>query len=229
MALRRRRLVDQPTLVTLDPDAEALAAMSRLEETDDSVPELDPDAVVPDEDAPELPSSVTERLPVADVAKPWGGIIRHVYDIDIEATYQQLNADLTLGDRVTDYGTVLQALDVSSRNAVLAARLVRAAKLEDDRVGGQAQEHEEHLRRHARAELEREKAGLKAKGGAVKAPTIQEVEDRIIAAFPDEVFATRRRRAEMHGALRSMEALEKAWWERCHALRKIAERFLARG
>lgn len=163
-----------------------------------------------------------ERFPFPS---PWGAIVTDVFKLDVQETYARLSQELTLGDGATEYGTVLAAVDKAAKNAFTAACLVRAAKLADDHFSFELSKRTEVLRTAARDELEREKAD----GKRSKAPTIQDIEDRTVANWPDEMAAISRRRGEMHGAFRSIEALEKAWWTRCSDLRAIAERFAFTG
>lgn len=159
---------------------------------------------------------------------PWGNVVTDVFALDIDATYKRLSDELSLGNDITQYGVVLAALDASGRNAWDAARLVRAAKLADEEVAREIEERLEVLRSTARTHLEAEKSKAKKDGAATKAPTLQEVRDRMVASWPDEVHALEQRKSYMHGAFRAIESLEKAWWDRAQSLRKVADRFTAR-
>jgi hypothetical protein len=143
----------------------------------------------------------------------------------VHKTFKQLSADLTLGDNSNEYGAVIRAVDVSSKNLFNAARLARKAKIEDEKFAAEVGKRLEVLRSAAAEALEREKAaGLRS-----KAPTIKDIDDRMLASWPDEVVSTKARIAEMHGALRAIEALETAWRDRCHSLRTLAEQFKRSG
>jgi len=177
-----------------------------------------------------------KRRVVKKDGNPWGAVVDDVLRIDVESTYRKLVGQLTLGSDATEYGPVLRALDESARNAWEASRLVRAAKLEDERVGGEVDERLEVMRTQARKDLEKEKreqrdqeaekAGKKPTGPG-KPPTLQEVEDRILADYTDEVVSLRRRKAEMHAALRSVEGLERSWRDRCSQLSHMLARHRA--
>lgn len=156
----------------------------------------------------------------AAVGGAWGRIVETVYSLDPEATYERLVADLRLGTDATSYGAVLPALDRAERNYFDAVRLSRLAKLEDEEATRSANAELEILRTNAREELEAEKAA----GKRSKAPTIQDVEDRIVANWPDRSSRIARKRAAMHGTLRSIEGLVDAWRSRCSTLRVIAEK-----
>ncbi len=86
----------------------------------------------------------------------------------------------------------------------------------------------EIMRSTAREQLESEKSALKASGGSAKAPTLQEVQDRVIANWHDEWSSIEARKAEMHGAFRSIEGLKEAWNERGRQLNRIADGFIGR-
>jgi hypothetical protein len=154
------------------------------------------------------------------VGGAWGRIVETVYALNPEDTYARLVSDLRLGTDATSYGAVLPALDRAERNYFDAVRLARMAKLEDEEVTRAANSELEILRTTARAELDAEKAS----GKRSKAPTIQDVEDRILANWPDRSSRLARKRAAMHGALRSVEGLVDAWRSRCSTLRVIAEK-----
>lgn len=189
----------------------------------DQQPE-EPESSYEEREVPTQSSPAPARFPL-----PWGGVIDDVFRFDVDEFYQRLNGTLSLGDGATEYGAVLRALDNASRNAWDAARLVRAAKIADEKYGSEIDERLEVLRTTAREQLEREKTEAKADGKAAKAPTLQEVADRMLANWPDEMRSLNGRKGEMHGAFRSIEALEKAWWDRCATLRVMAERFQGRG
>jgi hypothetical protein len=184
-------------------------------------PEPEPD-VPEQEPGPETSAPARARFPM-----PWGNVITDVFRFDVEEVYAELTRGLMLGDGASEYGAVLRALDHASRNAYDAARLVRAAKIADESFGSEIDERLEVLRTTAREQLEQEKTSAKADGKAAKAPTLQEIADRMLANWPDEMRSLNGRRGEMHGAFRSLEALEKAWWDRCATLRTMADRFQA--
>ena len=160
-----------------------------------------------------------------DFAMPWGMVITDVFKLDVHATFKQLSTDLELGTGATEYGTVLAAVDRSARNLFRAACLARAAKLEDLNFAASLDVRLEVLRTAAVQALEQDKrAGVRS-----KAPTLQDIEDRMLSAWPDEVRDLRNRKEKMHGAFRAIEALEVAWRERCQALRVIAQQFKSSG
>jgi hypothetical protein len=150
---------------------------------------------------------------------PWGLVIADVFSLDVHKTFKRLEAELSLGDRATEYGTLLHAVDASARNLFDAARLSRKAKLEDEKFSGELDKRLEVLRSAAITELEKERdAGIRS-----KAPTIKDIDDRMLASWPDEMTSIRSRKAEMHGAFRAIEELAIAWRDRCQSLRTMAD------
>lgn len=199
---------------SLAPPVEARDEPAPWEEEahDAQQPEVAPSAVVKGAKFPEL---------------GWGAVIEHALTIDPVEVYQRLYDDLRLGDNATEYGAVLAACDRAEQNSVDAVRLARHAKLEDERVGRVVGERLEVLRTAARRELEKEVADSyddKLKKTTKRAPTIQDVEDRVVANWPDESASLNRRKAEMHAALRIAEGLADSWRSRCATLRAILER-----
>lgn len=196
----------------------------------------DADAEEVDVDAPPVAATKPARTKTAsaDVApaqaptsRGWGAVIEHAFAIEPEALYQRLYDELRLGDDATEYGAVLAACDRAEQNALDAVRLARHAKLEDEAVARKANERLEVLRSAAKTELEAEVAASydeKLKKTTKKAPTIQDIEDRVVANWPDEFESVSRRKGEMHGVLRITEGLESSWRSRCATLRMILER-----
>jgi hypothetical protein len=201
-------------------------AQEQLREQEESEPETEPASAIAEQE----PGTAAEDAVTPSRARfplPWGNVVTDVFRFDVEVVYDQLQRGLTLGDRATEYGSVLSALDQASRNAYDAARLVRAAKIADAKYSSEIDERLEVMRTSARELLELEKTAAKADGKAAKAPTLQEVADRMLANWPDEMRSLNGRKGEMHGAFRALEALEKAWWDRCATLRVMADRFQA--
>jgi hypothetical protein len=197
---------------------------------DDQVAVEPAEAAAPLEDAlPEEPETVVdaddpEKGPFP-IGAPWGSVVRDVFRLDVNETFDRLRAELYLGDGALEYGVVAAALDKSKHNAFIAACLTRAAKRADEAYAAPLVQRLEVLRTTARTELDAEKAA----GTRSKAPTIQDIDDRMVANWPDEVAAIRSRKEQMHGAFRAIEALEAAWRERSSDLRAIAQRFQSTG
>lgn len=210
MAMRRRKVAS---------GAEATEPCN-LEDTTQARPSGVGDRFAGD---PEEPPPAGKHEPAAKDRHPmpWGLVIADVFNMDVHKTYKRLEKELTLGDASTEYGSVLHAVDQSARNLFEAARLSRKAKLVDQQFSDELDKRLEVLRTSAQAALEEEKA----KGQRSKAPTIQDIKDRMLASWPDEVTSITTRKEEMHGAFRSIEALELAWRERNQSLRTMAQGF----
>ena len=174
-------------------------------------------------DAQEAQTRADELVPPTRATRsmaPWGTVVTSIYNIDIQATYRRLTDELSLGDGATEYGAVLAAMDGAERNAFDATRLHRHAKMEEDRVTMEVDKKLEILRSSSRAELDKEKSdGIRS-----KAPTLQDIEDRMIASWPDDVAKHRQKIAEIHGAARVIEDLAGLWRSRCATLRVICEK-----
>jgi hypothetical protein len=153
----------------------------------------------------------------------WGTIIETVLTVDPEVVFERLTEELSLDYQHTDYASVAKALDLSDRRYFEASLLVRAAKLAEQQVDRDVGSKMEILRTDARQKLEAEKraaaaaAGSKATGKA----TLEEVSDRTLATFPDEVRALKRRSEEFHAARAVAEELAAAWRSRASSLREM--------
>lgn len=167
----------------------------------------------------------TAHVQLPNAPLPWGSVVKSVFSLEVEATYRMLEAELSLGDGATEYGTVLAAVDRSSRNLFLSVRLARTAQIVDEQYSMELDKRLEALRTAAAGFLEEDKKnGLRS-----KAPTLEDIRLRMLADWPDEVTALTKRKSEMHGMLRVIEALEPAWRERCESLRTMAHQFKRSG
>lgn len=157
-------------------------------------------------------------------ADGWGTIITTIRGIDVATMYQRLYDELVLGEGVNEYGLILYALDRADRNIVDAERLVRAAKLEQERVDRNVAIELEVLRTTARKELEAEKAA----GTRSKAPTLDDIKDRMTANWPTKMGEVSGPSEEIHGVRSVCEKLEVAWRSRSQSLRAMADRYASR-
>lgn len=178
--------------------------------------------------APDTADAVAaaEVAPSSSAAGTWGGLIETVLEIgDPRSLYDRLYAELSLeGGELASFGAIAAAANHAERNIVDATRLHRAARLEEERVRYDTAKREEILRTSARAELEREKAD----GKRSKAPTIQDVEDRMIASWPDALSDIRGARDKVHAVVETTDALCRAWVSRAATLRSMLDRFAPR-
>lgn len=163
--------------------------------------------------------------PAEQFPRPWGVVINDVFEFDVYAIFKHLSEELTLGDKATEWGSVLAAIDKSASNLYWAGKLTRKAKLADEAYSTKLGVRLEVLRTAAIQLLEADRAD----GKRSKAPTLQDIDDKMLASWPDEVSALRSDKAKMHGAYRAIEALEVAWRERCMNLRALSLQFRVSG
>jgi len=184
-----------------------------------------PDGEVPphEDEVDAVPEEASRRRD-ADETSQFAGVVHDIRQVDVPATYERLRDELRLGDGVVHYAQVLAAADSAERNAFDAGLLARAAKLEQEEVDRRTGAELEVLRTAARDELEKEKT----EGRRSKAPTIQDVEDRVVANWPDKSSQLHRRREEIHAARAVADNLESRWVSRCATLRSMLDRYAPR-
>jgi hypothetical protein len=210
--MRRRRVASDATAAATQP--------SNLEDTDSTESGAERWAGDPEESPQPAAASEPEPARKDRFPMPWGLVIVDVFNMDVHKLFKRLTDELSLGDGATEYGTVLHALDASARNLYEASCLARKAQLEDEKFSLELGQRLEVLRSAAAASLEQDKA----QGKRTKAPTIEDIKDRMLASWPDEVRSINARKAEMHGAFRAIEALVVSWTKRCSALETMAQR-----
>ena len=149
---------------------------------------------------------------------PWGEVIETVFDLDPVELTDRLTDELKLGLFVGDYGRLRDALDHAATNLYDAKRLERASKLEEARYEDENLHRMELLRTAARETLQAERV----KGAGVI--TKQQIEDRMIATWHDEVSDFRKRTRQLHNTARVLEGLTEAWNHRNSQLKVILER-----
>lgn len=154
----------------------------------------------------------------AQTADPWGEVIETVFDLDPVELTDRLTTELELGLFVGDYGALRDALDRAAKNLYDAKRLERAAKLEEEKFLDENSHRMEMLRTTARERLQAER--VKGSGAITK----QQIEDEMIANWPDEVGAHRKRKRQLHNTARVLEGLTEAWNHRNSQLKAILER-----
>lgn len=162
--------------------------------------------------------NASTHIPRSNAA--WGAVIDDVYKIDVRAVFQtlteQLTVDWSAGVRI---GLLYKLCNEADANSFMAAKLARAAKLEDERVKEDGEIELSMLRESARAELAEEKK----EGKLSRAATIKDVEDRVRQRWPDRQQKIKIERAKMHGACRACEALLESWRERSRSIRAMLQ------
>lgn len=177
----------------------------------------DPPAQEPQHERPGSKApSYRDAIPIA-----WGSVVTDSLKIrDPAGLARRLRSELELGpERRHNYGHLLEALDRSARNYDDAGRLHRASKLEEEHYQASVAERLEVMRTSALAELMAE-----YREKARPSPAQRDVDDRMVANWPDEYRNIRERLSELHGATRSLEVLRDAWFSRCADLRVMADK-----
>lgn len=176
-----------------------------------------PKSEIPEHEPPREVSADDTPLPIEPSA--FGALIESVVTIDVASTFEVLT--MGLQEELTEFANVLGALGRADHYYIEAVKLARAAKLEEQRVDRDMSEELEVIRTAARDELETEKAA----GKRSKAPTIQDVDDRMMSNWPTRMHELRRRSEEHHAARAIAEGLETAWRSRAASLRSIMDRY----
>lgn len=147
----------------------------------------------------------------------WGAVVDEVYRIDVRKAYASLTKELSVEWDAISFGSLYQMSNAADGRAFEAARLARAAKLEEERVRHEADGQLATLRETARTELALEKK----EGKLARAPSKEDVEDRVRRRWPDKHRKIREELAKIHGATRACEELLVSWRERSRTLRSM--------
>ena len=143
-------------------------------------------------------------------------IIRRVFTIDEFAVYERLEEGLRLGTPASraEYGVLLEALEESEDNAREAHRLYVNGRVALDDFEADAAAIEADMRTQASSKLEAEKTA----GERSKAPTIADIQAKMVEMFPDEVRDLSKRRSRAKNAVLHFERLADLWKQRCRDL-----------
>lgn len=144
-------------------------------------------------------------------------IVDSVFIDDPDVVYARVEASLRVGEKRTDYATLMRALDEAETNARDAHRLMITAKLEVERWELENKPIFAAMREQARDAIQLEKD----KKQRSKAVTDADVEDMAAIMFPDEYAAQqlKQRRADL--AVKSMEDLVAKCDSRCRSLQTM--------
>lgn len=163
---------------------------------------------------------MTDREQAIPMPNPqWGAVVDEVYRIEVRKTYETLTRELAVGWETvsSSFGLLYQMSNAADGRAYEAARLARAAKLEESRVRNEADGQLATMRDSVRRELLEEKK----EGKLLRAPSKDDVEDRVRRRWPDRHRKIRDELAKMHGATRACEELLVSWRERSRTLRSM--------
>ena len=144
-------------------------------------------------------------------------MVEEVFRIEVRKTYETLTRELSVKLNTLNFGEFYQMSNAADGRAFEAARLARAAKLEEGRVRNAADGQLATMRDAVRRELLEEKKD----GKLLRAPTKDDVEDRVRRRWPDRHRNIRDELAKMHGATRACEELLVSWRERSRTLRSM--------
>lgn len=128
--------------------------------------------------------------------------------------YKQLEAALRVGEKRSDHGTMMRALDEAEGNARMAHRLYITAKVEQDRWERENGVVFGAMRAEATRALQREKD----QGGRSKQITDADVESMCATLYPDEYQHQEHKRKRVKAMVDSMANLVDAWNSRCRGL-----------
>lgn len=131
--------------------------------------------------------------------------------------YEQLEAALRVGEKRSDYGTMMKALDEAEANARLAHRLYITSRVEHEKWLLDNQVIMGAMWTRATAALQREKdAGVRNKA-------IQDTDVRIQCSlmFEDEFKAQEVKKAKVKAMEESMKNLAELWASRCRSLQTM--------
>jgi hypothetical protein len=136
---------------------------------------------------------------------------------DPMAYYGELEKALVVGDKRTDYGTVMKHLDEAEKNARMAHRLWQSGRIEQKRWELENEVVHSAIRREATRSLQHEKES----GTRAKMVTDADVESRMASLFPDEYRAQGHKRAKVRSMVDSLQNLAEVWMSRCKSLQVI--------
>jgi hypothetical protein len=148
------------------------------------------------------------------LSAPFARIVEKVFVENPEAIYDLLEKQLRIGEKRTDHGTLMKALDEAEDNARWAHRLWVTGKIERDRWELDNAGTWGAMREEANGALQREKDNKSRS----KAITDADVEGMAAVMYPEQYAAqqVKRRRTEM--MVRSLENLSEMWQSRCRSL-----------
>lgn len=146
-------------------------------------------------------------------------IVMHLFDSseDIWEMYKRLQKALTVGERRTDYATLMQALDEAEDNWRSAHRLYCVARLEQERVDMDASVLEAAARREALRQLEAEKES----GQRKKQITEADIEGRMLEVFPEDVRRLKELKLKVRKTVEHTQELTSMWASRARSLQTM--------
>jgi hypothetical protein len=147
-------------------------------------------------------------------------IVERVFEVDVWATYERLEAELKIGAPGNrDRATLTDALDAAQDNARQASAIFASAKVAVERFEMDATVLAVSMREQANAELSAEKA----RGERPKAITDADVTSKIAALFPDEWLALEEERSRAKRTVAHLDRFADGWSKRARNLEVLLE------
>lgn len=163
------------------------------------------------------PKPMPEEGKGANLHPGFSNIVEKVFIRDVESEYDRLEQALMLGDKRTDYGSTVRALDEAETNARKAHKLWRTAIVEEKRWDTEHKILAAAMRSEAMRRLQHEKDA----GQRSKAITDADVESMMATLYPQEFRCHRERENRVHGMVASLENLADLWLRRISTLQTI--------
>lgn len=144
-------------------------------------------------------------------------IVETVFIVDLHETWTRLRKALTIGEKRSDHGTLMLALDQAEHNAHDAHRVYVTAKIERERWERENDVMLGSMWSEANRSLQKEKNdGLRA-----KQITDADIKARAATLHPDEYRAQEVKRASIKATVDSLENLSEQWNSRCRTLQTM--------
>lgn len=144
-------------------------------------------------------------------------IVETVFVNDMAKMWERLREGLVVGEKRSDRGTLMKALDLAEKRAHDAHRLYVTAKVEHERWERENDKVFGAMWSKANESLQQEKT----EGFRNKAITDADVRSRVATLFPDEYEAQETRRAKIKATVDSIKDLAEQWKSRCQSLRSM--------
>lgn len=199
-------------------EAKAAKAKKVTEEPEPAPVPIPPpsEQILNDEESPfdfESANAAKESKLRPDMTK----IVETVFVVDLHETWTRLRKALVIGEKRSDHGTLMLALDQAERNAHDAHRVYITSKIERERWERENDVILGSMWSEATRSLQKEKNdGLRA-----KQITDADIKARAATLHPDEYQAQEVRRASIKATVDSLENLSEQWSSRCRTLQTM--------
>ena len=144
-------------------------------------------------------------------------VIESIFVNDIHETWQELEAGLRVGEKRSEAGVMLKALDEAETNARKAHRLFITAKIAHEEWEKTNEPVFGAIWNRANRELQEEKDS----GQRSKQITDADVRAKAAVMYPDQWKAQEVKRARAKATVESLSHLSDTWLSRCASLQKM--------